>query len=109
MTLTEFLTARLDEDEAVARRAARTAGYDWTYPMPTVLRRKERSVEEHQERHDPARVLAEVEAQRTIIKRYRAVVTGARSQTAIDCYTNVLEDLATVYAEHPDYDEAWRP
>jgi hypothetical protein len=52
MTLTEFLAARLDEDQAAAEA--------WSAPFsnPTAEQR------EHIARHDPAWVLAEVEAKR---------------------------------------------
>lgn len=113
MTITEFLTARIDEDEADARKAtpghwklwamqvlADTGGnneYSEATPVADT-----HSVDQpglrtfnanHIARWDPVRVLAECEAKRTII--YLQVP--------------VLQYLALAYADHPDYDESWRP
>lgn len=61
MTLVEFLAARLDDDEAVAQRAARwnEGCRDWATDGEPDW--------EHIARHDPARVLREVEAKRRIV------------------------------------------
>jgi hypothetical protein len=67
-------------------------------------------------RHDPARVLAEVEAKRRIVEEHAmgtiyAFVREGPYCTADDqvypCRT--LRLLALPHAAHPDYDEAWRP
>jgi Family of unknown function (DUF6221) len=60
---------------------------------------------EHIARHDPARVLREVEAKRKILAEYVAYtesyVTQARQlEFSIAC-------LAAVYSDHPDYDPEW--
>jgi hypothetical protein len=111
-TLVEFLTARLDVDELTAnlvRSDIKRHGYlpDITYAIRERNGKTTTTVDV--DIYNPARALAEVEAKRTIIKRYEAVLAGNRRQLAIDCYTNVLEDLATAYADHADYDEEWRP
>jgi hypothetical protein len=82
MTLTEFLTARLDEDEADARD-------DDGSPTPIGM-------------WDPDRVLAEVAAKRAIVDK----ATDYDERWALD---EVLRHIAAPYADHPDYDEAWRP
>ena len=75
MTLTEFLTARLDEDEAVARAASadpqwggnKCSSYEWEVYAgrdEAVGVMETRSAMEFTARYDPARVLAEVEAKR---------------------------------------------
>lgn len=126
MTLTEFLLARLDEDEAVARAAVTQEGEATWYVAPvhtapriTRVRTSRDNVpvalvegiekihddthlSEHIARHDPARVLAEVEAKRRIVARL-----ADESSRRYDYDT--LRLLALPYADHPDYDEAWRP
>lgn len=103
MTLTEFLLARIENDEDHADRAA----FGWR-PMgePDVIEEwstLRSDVTEHIARHDPARVLAECEAKRRILNL---------CDFEPDCDAAVLKVarvLAAVYADHPDYDEAWRP
>ncbi|MGW5691512.1 DUF6221 family protein [Streptomyces asiaticus] len=71
-------------------------------------------------RHDPARVLAEIEAKRGIIARYEFVCRQAAelglSEEERETWVQVggaLQScvlcLAAVYADHPDYREEWRP
>lgn len=135
MTLTEFLLARIDEDEAAARAASPAP---WSYPgiesvAGGLLYDASRTIAQivwdnpgdhdgsivrflpwdesdangaHIARHDPARVLAECEAKRRIVEKY---------DHARDCgqapggwLEECVAYLAAVYADHPDYDEAWR-
>ncbi|WP_026923301.1 DUF6221 family protein [Glycomyces arizonensis] len=97
-TITEFIAARLDEDEQIARNAGMppTVGGDretWVYDRDAfavrathgrwnVATRRDDPADsreihmtdsygEHIARFDPARVLREVEAKRAIIKRHR--------------------------------------
>jgi hypothetical protein len=134
MTLVEFLTARLYEDEAAVRRIA---DCDYFHGVESdaeveVLRFA-----------DPARVLAEVEAKRRIMEFHESwpvlveqrpmlapvdagdlsgFVMRASSQIAWMTEKEyrrkfgdepptapMLAALAAVYADHPDYDETWRP
>lgn len=64
-------------------------------------------------RHDPARVLREVEAKRVLLADYeRFVAERRRMMGGWDSYPEpspVLLAFAAVYADHPDYLEAWRP
>lgn len=53
----------------------------------------------------PARVLAECEAKRQIVE----MADFADEPGAWPVYVKVLELLASVYADHPDYREEWRP
>lgn len=102
MTLTEFLEARIAEDEADARftRAhsygSRVGGFT------------------------PARVLAECEVKRRIVRDAQANFTiadldGPNWDDAAESHIRAIESLsvlrvlAAVFADHPDYDEAWRP
>jgi hypothetical protein len=127
VTLTEFLTARLDEDEATARSAVTARERQWLTPTCIGLC------------HDPARVLREVEAKRAIVEIHKLdtedyaggwwtdphpdepdfyVRTGCTNCTSCGVDgEDYIEDgpcattraLATIFADHPDYDEAWRP
>lgn len=138
--LVGFLRARLDEDEQAARRAAELCGChppapSWTFkdgdgptdgrvivagdPHPEVKRKLSRRwsntydglfAAEHIARHDPARVLAEVDAKRQIIAEHFPVDPCDAHDgvfTSILCPT--LRLLALPYADHPDYREEWRP
>jgi hypothetical protein len=82
-TILEFLQARLSEDEYSATHSGKL-------PVPVV--------NYHQ------RTLREVAAKRSILRRYR----DAPVSDAALLLDNV-RDLATVYDDHPDYDQAWRP
>ncbi|MFE9337788.1 DUF6221 family protein [Streptomyces sp. NPDC007063] len=117
--LVAFLRARLDEDETMARKAAsrqpRSAA--WTHEPDGKVRAgdgtpvaKHAWADEgaHITRHDPARVLAEVDARRRIL----------RWHLDEECCSVCLDDvegcplfraLALPYADHPDYREEWRP
>jgi len=93
--LVDFLLARIAEDEAVARKAS-VGSPQWHQTAGD-------RIAPHVARWDPARVLAECEAKRRVVER------ETRSQTPITYRRQfVLRDLASVYADHPDYDPAWR-
>jgi len=111
--LTEFLLARISEREMLARDMQHMAAIG--HPLlelrggGTLIR----------ELVDPARVLAECEAKRRIVERHGGTNWGAapgdpypmmcdECQDALwPCPT--LRPLALPYADHPDYDESWRP
>ena len=144
MTLTEFLLARIAEDEAAAVAAvtrsddpARDGVNEWVAvgggtvvgPAFDSLRHlslpsREDATAQHIARHDPARVLAECEAKRRIVEIHRphpflldddrgeaweceACGGDVPASGAVTCPTT--RALATVYADHPDCDETWRP
>lgn len=154
--IVEFLTARLDEDQAAAEAAGATRSgkiaswrVDCDCPGIHVNDCYERRVEgdnitiydegghdEDQARHiarwDPARVLAEVAAKRRIVElhtsgSYRTYhcdngdhIQEWQCERAKEPYTEhrycevcshecvELPLLAAPYADHPDYDTAWR-
>lgn len=142
MTLTEFLLARIAEDEAAAREASPSP---WTYPgiesvaggtlydatrriadlvyeQPedhdgTIVRHllvpEADANGEHIARHDPARVRAECEAKRRIVAIANDQIRLGRQARGWDNWEDMavatLRALALPYADHPDYDEAWRP
>lgn len=113
MDLIEFLTARLDEDEAVARAAVGVAdepgyllGREVIVPFPdhvTAGLMADRFA-------SPARVLQEVAAKRALLADH-----GGPDPEHIYCCTCADEVypcppvryVASVYADHDDYDPAW--
>lgn len=79
---------------------------------------------EHVARHDPARVLAEVAAKRAILAEHKHAPATEPSTDDFGCqicaydrgdcvlygwgWCNTVRLLAAPYADHPDYDPAWR-
>ena len=97
MTVTEFLLARIADDEAYAR--------DWI---------------EHDADHDgtrfgSGRILVDCEARRRIVDlAAKAHEWGKGTAGATAGYAKVIADdtiklLALPYADHPDYQQEWRP
>ena len=134
-SITEFLEARIAEDERVARDATqgrwevvptrgdqpkvqevgRDAWLAITSSDPGVPRDANA---QHIARHDPARVLAECAAKRAILEHankatevekefddYEWQGTVERSEPWIG--DAILLALAAVYKDHPDYREEW--
>ncbi|NUL09052.1 DUF6221 family protein [Streptomyces lunaelactis] len=138
MELVDFLRARLDEDEQVARAvedrsapwdgqwvadgndAARTHnghvlfyGHNWPLKAGLV---------DHIVRHDPARVLREVEAKRATLEWHQDAA-DEMEQAKLDLDNEAYQAArlerrllgrairrdAAVYAGHPDYDASWKP
>lgn len=64
-------------------------------------------------RHDPARVLREIEAKRAIVAEYERAHTRPKgdvaSAGALLALHGVVKHLAAVYADHPSYRVEWRP
>lgn len=135
MTLTDFLLARIAEEEAAAR-AVRPLDYSidmggnrqderWyvarlRFSSADGAARSDSDAEATAlfARHDPARVLAECGARRRIAEEYlrneELIETTpevlAREIRPVNLtLEGVLLDLASVYADHPDYREEWRP
>jgi hypothetical protein len=120
MTLTEFLGARLDEYEAAAR-ASYYEGQRWIteeegvyrWPDDELVHSADRKADaRHIALHDPARVLQEVEADRQLLAKYRVallLLPGKYKLGYCEAYEEVLQIRAARFADHPDYDEAWRP
>ena len=143
MDIVEFLRARLDEDEAVARTASpggwtygdvesvaggmlydesRTIGsvfYEQPGDHDGAIVRHLLSDEadangRHIARNDPARVLREVEARRAILAIHEYEWLGPDDAAWKGCPVDVedwpcrtVRALASVYADHPDYDPEW--
>lgn len=122
MTLVEFLTARLDEDEATATRAQGERDYEPLGVLGNKLRPEPAVYHVHPFQGwvatPPRRVLREVEAKRRIIQALvdqqalnaRFTVAPLPDVAAVTegAWTAVAYCLASVYADHPDYDDAWR-
>jgi len=109
MTLTEFLLARIAEDEASA-----------PYAISSLTEAGSALV-----RYSPARVLAECEAKRQIVEEHpivRHVFLGMTAEEGCErCNWNrdygwdeggpclTLRLIALPYAYHPDYRDEWKP
>jgi hypothetical protein len=127
--LVQFLRDRLDEDERVAREAASTQrnGGSWQFSEMQVRAGDGAPVTKHTwvgegshiARHDPARVLAEVQAKRLLLDRWSELQDRIDSEDdqekrgrlaltrhGLDMF---VFQLGTVYADHPDYRQEWRP
>lgn len=119
VTLTEFLLARVAEDEAVA---GETHGeHRWIEPDDIhgdswVITEGDVEFVAYM---TPDRVLAECEAKRRIVemhKPYRRIIgvgcdvcIGSAPFPFPDHPCPTLRLLALPYAGHPDYDEEWKP
>lgn len=115
--LVRWLTAQLDEDERIARRAGdtfRQIGETGVIVATEGDRAEEcasanwAGVAEHVVRHDPARVLREIDAKRQMIDRYEEVRPHGGDVTQ-EYQDFLLRLLASVYADRPGYREEWRP
>lgn len=122
LTITAFLEQRIAEDEAVARAAyggAESGGQWWVDGPAEVSRKfwiyatgekfKHESTAQHIARHDPARVLADCVAKRTIVEScrvdYEDSLTSGDDTMALA--TEVLMGLASIWADHADYRAEW--
>lgn len=121
MTLTEFLLARIAEDEGVARRASGALAFTQDYPRKAWIESAsgERVVEfderrlvaadqatlalcEQMARWLPGRVLAECEAKRRIMDLHNPCGHWTAGNPCEE-----LCALASPYADHPDFDPEW--
>lgn len=130
MTIVEFLTARLDEDEASAL-AVDEQYRKWrlredyipqlglfvgTTQAPGYIDPAEAA---HILRHDPTQVLADIAAKRQILELAADAtgldmqVDGERRVGPRDMITEpyvgdlILDQLAAPYRDHPDYQQEW--
>jgi hypothetical protein len=123
MELTEFITARLDEDEAAAQAARKLA------PSDTELAQQAGPCVSdagyvHIARHHPNRVLREVAAKRAILARHPpdgdrwpdcATCSCEGALAGSDCIGTVswpcptVRDVAAIWSDHPDYRPEWAP
>ncbi len=136
--LVQWLRGQLDEDERIARAAAwcdeaaswhaepspfgaRDKGQRWyiedamddgvvTHVDPAAS--DDEGVARHLARHDPARVLREVDAKRQIIAEhdvYGRGLGGRMDCQSLDFPCRTLRLLALPYADRPGYRAEWKP
>ena len=126
--LITWLRAQLDDDERLAR-AVEPLGYTTDlggnrldehfahgrvrYASEDGMPRHDRSdpaAAAHFARHDPARVLREVEAKRGIVELYEAADGGGFVGHLLrNCLDTPLRLLALPYCDRPGYQEEWKP
>lgn len=117
--LVQFLRNRLTDDERQAKAAMTYAAKDWfietsgivtTGPKDDVYT-NDREVAEHIARHDPARVLHDVEAKREVIRLAEAA--HDYHETFMSGFAAEMEKalrlFAVSYVDHPEYRDEWRP
>lgn len=118
MTITEFLLARIREDEAVAARAGEVRPELWPddrepWADPYMV----------EVRMSPIRVLAECAAKRRIIESFnfsdepksavdyvmdaQTRMPNLRPNDSITTLIYVAKCMASVYADHPDFNPEW--
>lgn len=122
--LAAFLRARLDDDKQTARAAA-PGPWAWIDPggsvtqalvstavrppqmiLPSASKDVYPSVHDAQyiARHDPARVLREIEAKRRTLVRCEEAMLSA-SPMLVHFAQQTVWEMALPYADHPDYPE----
>ena len=139
MTIVEFLNARLDEDEetALASISGVPERAEWFYEeweprrpgSGDVIAPNDRDHSGYPERitcnpegvgvgigdgphiarHDPARVLREVESKRAILAQLSEVdVVMTHDVGGHNAIGRAVRHLAAVYSDHPDYRQEWK-
>ena len=121
--LVEFLLARIEEDRRTActstpgrwgvvddRGAAGTRHYlhsDGGYYITEMV--INRPTADHMARWDPTRAVADCEARRRIVEMFAASARLNQCDTDELFFGETLRWMATLYREHPDYRQEWRP
>jgi Family of unknown function (DUF6221) len=118
VTLAGFLAARLDEDEAAAnavygwwRAHGQRSIADESYAA-ILIADVDPGTRAHILRHDPSRVLREVTAKREILAECSTlVIVGVAypDEAGPESAARILQLLASVYSDHPDYQDKWKP
>ena len=114
-TIVEFIEARLNEDEQIARTAASVDGESWAAEGPFGDQDLDRvsgtgqgdvgydmaqTAPPHIARHDPARVLRQCKALRSVVR-----LTAYTGDPVYE--KDLMEDMAAIWSDHPDYRERW--
>jgi len=131
MGLAKFLGARLDDDEAAANsvtfrsrffavgNSVQSPGGIGHPPMP-IADVIDPETAEHIARHDPARVLREVDAKRKIVAMHEQAIAHKNGPLLDYCQCQAedgvvyghwpcetLAAVAAIYSDHPDYQHEW--
>ena len=109
-----FLRARVDEDETVAMATVEPRTWH-----PDLGHGGLHAVDqEHIARHDPARVLREVEANRALLASFEEAgqlddddtpQERALAMAVAEVMRMLILDRVRVYSDHPDYRPEWGP
>ncbi|PRY56455.1 DUF6221 family protein [Glycomyces artemisiae] len=116
-----FLEARLTEDEAIATEASPgpwhlNAEHDEVIAVDDIevctafalSSNQQRNTARHIARHDPSRVLREIQAKRALLAIYKhAIETWDIVGDGFRVVERAVVALAAVYSDHPDYDPTW--
>ena len=117
-----FLRARLDEDEAAARAIAEQVAASPDSSAEIGLAHPDLAIGDcpsYLGDYDPARVRADVEAKRRIVAEHVcpcpdpdcgdcSACSGRHHADPTPAPCTTLRMLALPFADHPDYDEAWK-
>lgn len=114
--LVQWLREQLDEDEQIARGTGQP-GTSWQglemdgelrddANAGTVAYIPRAETRAHIARHDPARVLREIDTKRRLIGR---INTHATIMGWDEVHGDLLRSLALPYADRPGYRDDWRP
>ncbi len=132
MTLTEFLLARIAEVESAALSARGPGTGEWSSWSRSWDASATRdlaadgvrivalpmTIDEHVCRHDPDRVLRRCAADRQIVEMYRLALAEKKSldfhqQGLVQGWRenglSTCQLLASIYVEHRDYQQEWKP
>lgn len=111
--LVTFLHARLDDDEQTARGALER------WPGSEIGQLGIPAAATHIARHDPARVIRDIDAKRQILRHITPELDAGSGGVDSDEFGDELAHwtrlltiarlFAQAYADHPNYQEDWRP
>lgn len=103
LMVTDFILARIAEDEAVAQESALRT------PMDVALGwAADRDYLEPYLSVDPARVLAQCAAMREIVGWHQEILTVCQGCATARYPCQTLRALASIWSDHPDWREEWR-
>jgi hypothetical protein len=104
LSIVDFLNDRMEEDRILAQAAID----DLNGPDDCYFDTSNRHIVDHYLRHEPERVLREVESKLALIHEHDEVECCSVCLDDVDgCPT--FRTLAYVYAGQPDYQEHWKP
>lgn len=124
--LVQFLRARLDEDEQTVREVLWEGSgntISWSLPASATVEvgadefyAGDSTVARHIARHDPERILAEVDAKRRALNHYERIQQHTLKNNdehdyllAEGAVRTQIQYAALPYADHPDYRPKWAP